>query len=112
MSSSLPKSGPAAPGRSSRTPELDAALLASFQKDPQRFQRATRRELLVAILLFALGVLIAWLGAFVITDRQGGLTLLSVAAFPILLGLTVVDSLRFRWRLEARVGTSRPAADA
>ena len=74
MSSSLPKSGPAAPGRASRTPELDAALLASFQKDPQRFQRATRRELLVAILLFALGVLIAWLGAFVITDRQGGLT--------------------------------------
>jgi hypothetical protein len=87
--------------RRRRTPQLDAQWQEAFKNDPAGFRRAAMRDLVAAGALIAAGLATAWWGVFIVTDRQGGLTLLTMAAFPLLIALAALDSYRVRRRFLA-----------
>lgn len=105
---SLPRPTPSAPGRPSPTQKLDQALIERYRTNLPAFQRSTNQNLLVGVGLLAMGAGLAYVGVRTVGISSGGLALITMAAFPILLALTVMDDVRWRRSLIQRKGVPPP----
>ncbi|MDE1819319.1 MAG: hypothetical protein KGJ23_03245 [Euryarchaeota archaeon] len=105
---SAPRSWSSAPGRPGPTQKLDQGLLERFKSDPKAFQRGTTRNLLVVIALLALGALLSFVGLHTVGITGGGLAVVTMGIFPILLALAALDEVRWRRALVARGGVPPP----
>lgn len=105
---SLPRPTPSALGRPSPTQKLDQALIERYRTNLPAFQRSTNQNLLVGVGLLVMGAGLAYVGVRTVGISSGGLALITMAAFPILLALTVLDDVRWRRALVERKGVPPP----
>lgn len=101
-----PKSGSssAPAGKPSRTAKLDAELVERYHRDPAAFRRATQQNLYVIVALLVFAAILAYASFKLVGLSAGGLALLTIAIFPVLLALAAYDDVRWRKALDARQG--------
>ena len=88
--------------RTSHTPRLDERLTERMRTDRPGFERSIRRNALVGGLLLVAGLGLLYLAFSVVGVDHGGVAVIIIALFPLLLSLTAFAEVRWRRRLLAR----------
>jgi hypothetical protein len=87
---------------------MDQKLLERYRSDPRGFARSIGQNLLVVLALLALGAILFYIALKVVGLTGGGLALIAMGLFPVLLALAALDDVRWRRAVIARNGVPPP----
>ena len=95
--------------RTSHTPRLDEHLIERMRSDRRGFERSIWKNALVGVLLLLVGLGLLYFSFAVVGIKGGGVAVVTLAIFPVLISLTAFADVRWRRKLLARTPVSGAA---